>query len=247
MIKQAQIKEFTNHKYRRLQTELELIISKTKEGGRLLAEPVLAQQLGVSRSTLREAMRTFEAQGYIQRRQGLGTFVVKKSQIIDAGLEKLESIESLAQRINLPVSMGHLDVQGIQANVFLAHKMGISIGESLLRVSRVILAEKRPVAYLIDNLRDGVISADTLQKGFTGSVLDLLLKNDHTQLEKSFAEIQAVSAPADIAHALQIQRFDVLLHFTAELFSKAGQVVDYSESYFLPGFFRFHVVRTVGG
>ena len=43
-----------------------------------------------------------------------------------------------------------------------------------------------------------------------------------------------------------VQRDDVLLHFVAYLYSKEGRVVDYSFSYFLPGYFRFHVVRKVG-
>jgi GntR family transcriptional regulator len=34
--------------------------------------------------------------------------------------------------------------------------------------------------------------------------------------------------------------------FIAYLFSESGEVVDYSYSYFLPGYFRFHVVRSVG-
>ena len=56
-----------------------------------------------------------------------------------------------------------------------------------------------------------------------------------------------VSAPSDVARPLQIQRDDVLLHFTAQLYTADGRMVDYSISYFLPGYFRFHVVRKVGG
>jgi GntR family transcriptional regulator len=44
---------------------------------------------------------------------------------------------------------------------------------------------------------------------------------------------------------LQIQRDDVLLHFVAHLYTKDSRVVDYSFSYFLPGYFHFHVVRKV--
>ena len=43
-----------------------------------------------------------------------------------------------------------------------------------------------------------------------------------------------------------IQRGDVLLRFVADLFSDSGQPIDHSISYFLPGYFRFHVVRRVG-
>ncbi len=234
------------HPFQRLQTDLEKIISITLPGERLLTEPKLARKLGVSRSTLREAMRAFEAQGRIRRQQGIGTFVVEQSPVIESGLEKLESIESLARRINLPVSMGWMKVEKIEADEKQAESLHVPLKQMLLKLSRIIRVEKRPVAFLVDMLPESLISKESLNNGFTGSVLDLIHKEARVHPEKSYTEIQAVSADSFIAHALQIQRGDVLLHFSADLYDQSGQVVDHSESYFLPGYFRFHVVRTVG-
>ena len=77
------------HPFQRLQGELTVLIAGTLPGERLPAEPELAKRMGVSRATLREAMRSFEGQGLIRRRQGVGTFVVSQSQVIDTGLEVL--------------------------------------------------------------------------------------------------------------------------------------------------------------
>jgi GntR family transcriptional regulator len=55
-----------------------------------------------------------------------------------------------------------------------------------------------------------------------------------------------VPATSEVARSLEIQRGDVLLCFVATLYTVDGLVVDYSHSYFLPGYFRFHVVRRVG-
>ena len=85
--------------YQRLQSELSNLIQNTPKGSKLPSEPVLAEKLGVSRATLREAMRTFESQGLLRRQQGVGTFVVGPTQVIDTGLEVLESIETLADRM----------------------------------------------------------------------------------------------------------------------------------------------------
>lgn len=235
-----------NHPSKRLQIELEKMIKDTPAGERLLTEPKLAKKLGVSRSTLREAMRAFEAQGRIRRQQGIGTFVVDKSPVIESGLEKLESIESLARRINLPVSMGWMNIERILADEKLSKTMQVPLQQPLIRLSRIINVEKRPVAYLVDILPEELISEEGLRQRFTGSVLDFIQKEGKIQLEKSLTEIQAVSADSYIAHALQIQRGDVLLYFKANLFTASTQIVDHSESYFLPGYFRFHVVRTVG-
>jgi GntR family transcriptional regulator len=72
------------------------------------------------------------------------------------------------------------------------------------------------------------------------------LKQGNLELTSSRCEINAVTASTEVARALQIQRGDVLLRFEAFLYDASGKVVDYSFSYFLPGVFRFHVVRKVG-
>jgi GntR family transcriptional regulator len=238
-------KKETLHPYQRLQTELTQLITNSKIGERLPAEPELARQLGVSRATLREAMRTFEGQGLVRRKQGVGTFVVGQSKVIDSGLEVLESIETLAKRIGLTVSMGTMKVTDILANSEECNALSVPEGTELVKVSRVIDAEKRPVAYLTDILPKHILSESELSPDFTGSVLDLLLSRGSPRFSKSFTDIQAVSASPDIARLLEIQRGDVLLLFVARLYDENGEVVDYSSSYFLPGYFRFHVVRRV--
>jgi GntR family transcriptional regulator len=229
----------------RLHETLGLIIAAAKPGDQLKSEPELARQLGVARATLREAMRTFEAQGLIYRKQGSGTFVTRPTQIIDTGLEVLESIETLARRIGLPVAMGELRISQHPANNDEAIGLGILPGATVLHLSRVILAEGHPVAYLIDILPDDVLSSNDLVSGFTGSVLDLLIKRGTPVLVSSRTEITAVNASPEVARSLGIQRGDVLLHFTAYLYAETSRVIDYSFSYFLPGYFRFHVVRRI--
>jgi GntR family transcriptional regulator len=230
----------------RLHEDLGKIIAETPPGERLLTEPELAKQLNVSRATLREAMRTFETQGMIYRRQGSGTYVIHPSQVIDTGLEILESIETLSKRIGLAVSMGHLKIEHQSADAEIAKVLKLQADGQILHISRVIHAEGRPVAYLIDILPEELLSTEELESGFTGSVLDLLLKRGTPSLVSSRCEINAVQAKVDIAKALRIQRGDVLLRFLAYLYTTNGRVVDYSSSYFLPGYFNFHVIRRVG-
>ncbi len=230
----------------RLHEALGKIIADTPPGQRLLTEPELAKQLSVSRATLREAMRTFETQGLIYRHQGSGTFVIHPSQVIDTGLEVLESIETLSKRIGLVVSMGELHISHTPANEEHAKALGIALDDPVMVVSRVIQAEGRPVAYLIDILPDEILDSNELESGFTGSMLDILLKRGAPPLVSSRCEINAVQAISDVAKALRIQRGDVLLRFIAYLYSSNGGVVDYSYSYFLPGYFNFHVIRRIG-
>ena len=229
----------------KLHEELWQIIAETEPGERLLNEPDLARQLGVSRATLREAMRTFETQGLIRRRQGSGTYVVRPSRVIESGLELLESIESLSNKIGLNVSMGELSVEHRLGSPGECKALGLEPDQRIIHLSRVIVTEDRPVAYLIDILPEEILPPEEIQAGFTGSVLDVLLRRGSPTLVTSLTEISATGADQKVARALGVQRGAVLLVFNASLYSTNGQVVDYSTSYFLPGYFRFHVVRRV--
>jgi GntR family transcriptional regulator len=230
----------------RLHEQLRATIMDTPPGERLPSEPDLARRLGVSRATLREAMRTFETQGVILRKQGVGTFVVHPTHIIETGLEVLESIEALASRIGLGVQMGNYDIKHKPADTEEAKVLQIPAGSPITQVSRVIEADKRPVAYLIDTFPEELITPRELKTKFTGSILDLLLRRGNPPLSTSRTEIGVVSANHEIARALGVQRKDGILRFIAYLYTEDGQIIDYSYSYFLPGYFRFHILRRVG-
>jgi len=235
-----------NRSYDRLQTELAQLISSMPSGGRMPSEPDLAKKFGVSRATLREAMRIFDGQGLIRRRQGIGTFVVGKIPMMDNGLEVLQSIEKLAAGKGLSITMGDLRISKVPADEVMAKIFNIPANTDIIVVERVILADGHPIAYLVDRLPENVLTQSDLQDGFTGSVLDLLIERGSPQLSKSYTEISAVAATPELARALQIQRGDVLERLVGRLYDIEGKVIDFSGSYFLPGYFKFHVVRRIG-
>jgi GntR family transcriptional regulator len=230
----------------RLHEQLGQVIAATKPGDRLPTEPQLARQMGVSRATLREAMRTYETQGLIRRRQGIGTFVLRPAHVLESGLEVLESLETVAQRIGLHTSPGEILVDRRPVLPKESEALNLAPDAQVVSISRVILADERPVAYLIDILPTELITEEELGEGFNGSVLDLLLRRGDPPLINSNCEIAAVAASSDVARALNIQRGDALLRFISHLFTLDGKEVDYSFGYFLPGYFRFHVVRELG-
>jgi GntR family transcriptional regulator len=142
--------------------------------------------------------------------------------------------------------MGPFQIEPRPAKSKETESLGLKEGEEVVQVSWVMEAGSRPVAYLVDILPEGIIPLQDIQKEFKGSVLDLLVEKSGIALSTSRTEINAVAAPPEIARALGIQRGDVMLFFEAILYSAKGRAVDYSYSYYLPGYFKFHVMRRVG-
>lgn len=230
--------------FQRLQADLAALIARLPAGSKLPSEPDLAAEMGVSRATLREAMRTFEAQGLIRRRQGAGTYVLGQVPLLETGLEVLESLQTIARRSNLQVTVSDTQIVELPADAEHAQALNVAQGDTMVRVARVMRADTRPVAYLIDTLPHDIIVLDEFKGKFGGSVLDYFIqRGDPLTISKS--SVTAVAASADLAKRLEIQRNDPLLSFVASLYTASGRVVDYSYSYFLPGYFKFHVVRKI--
>src|SRR5215475_10024187 len=57
---------------------------KLAAGTRLPSEPELAAEFGVSRATLREALRALEGQGLVRRRWGSGTYVTERTRVANS-------------------------------------------------------------------------------------------------------------------------------------------------------------------
>lgn len=231
--------------YVRAEEALGSLIESLAPGDRLPTEPDLAKQLHISRATLREAMRLFEERGRIVRKPGVGTFILGPHPIIEAGLEVLESLDTLSQRLGLHTHMTDLQIDERPADEGDCAALNVAMGSSVMAVSRTIYAGDVPVAYLTDVVPTGVVQRDEMET-FRGSVLDLLIRRGDPALGQSRTAITAESADSSLARHLGVQRGTPLIHFEATLYSLRGDPIDHSHSFFVPGYFKFHVVRKVG-
>ena len=226
---------------------IETMVKSMSPGDQLPPEPKLAKQLGVSRATLREVMRTFVERGVLVRRHGVGTFVASRIPVLESGLEVLESIDSIAKQSGLETEMAHLEV--IERLSTPVETAGLDYPEdsdvAVLIVNRVIAVEGEPVADLRDIVPLSYLQKEDLEPDFRGSVLDLFLRRGTPMLSVSRTEIMAVSATTKFAERLHVPRGSALLKVVGKLYSYDENVVDYSVSYFVPGHFKFHVMRKV--
>lgn len=228
-----------------VEAAISTLIQQLQPGDQLPPEPALAQQLGVSRPTLREALRTFAERGLLVRRPGIGTFVTSRLPILETGLEVLESLERMAQRLGLATEMMHLTVAERQATDMELTGLNLTAPTQVLIVGRVISIAKEPVADLRDVVPVDILRAEDLSADFRGSVLDILLSRGAPVLTTSRTQIKAVAADQPQAQRLAVEPGTALLQLVAQLFSYDERVVDYSVSTFVPGHFKFHVMRQV--
>jgi len=216
-----------------------------RDDGLLPSEAELSKRFDVSRATIREALSRLEQRGVVVRRHGVGTFVSPQQPVLEAGLEQLESLDTLARRMGLETHMGEAEIIEREATPHEVERLQVPTGTQVLTVARVIMTGTRPVAYLIDVVPTTLLRKQDLGETFNGSVLDILIQRNEPALSHSRTDIITEAADLPTARRLHMQRGDMLLKLDSQLFSREGRNVDYSLSYFVPGFFRFHVVRRI--
>ena len=213
-------------------------------GEQLPSETDLAGQLGISRPTLREALQNLEQEGVVVRRHGVGTFVTNGYRgRLEGGLERLESILELGGRQGMKLRYQDLQLREELAEPDLCDKLRVQAGTRLTSVQRVIVADRRPVAYMIDLVPASILSVADFGAGFTGSVLDLLRQGQEMQVGQAVAEIVALSADTQLAAKLAIEPGQAVLLLEEVVVDTEGRALDCSRNYFVPEFFRFRVVR----
>lgn len=215
-----------------------------KPGDQLPSESDLAEQLGISRPTLREALLKLEQDGAVVRRHGIGTFVTTGfKRRLKSGLERLESILQLAGQQNLRVKFDTLQVASEKADQLIADQLRVTPGTPLTTVRRVIALDSTPVAFMQDCVLALVLSPDDIDQNFKGSVLDMLISSRQTQVSHAVADIIPVVADNSLAEKLCVEPGAAILLMEEILFDDESEPIELSRNYFVPDFFRFRVVR----
>jgi len=216
-------------------------------GTQLPSEVELAAQLGISRPTLRAALQHLEQNGAVVRRHGVGNFVSPPTPVLEYGLEVLESLDSQARRLGLNTEVAHLSVVERAATAEELAMLGRSIEASLpvFSVDRVIAIAGKPIAYLLDVVPNEYLRREDLEEHFSGSVLDILRRRGAPRPAAARTELVAERAGLQIAARLGVSRGAPLLKLVGQVYSEDDHILEYSVGHFVPGHFKFHVLRRV--
>jgi GntR family transcriptional regulator len=213
-------------------------------GSQLPAEDELAVGLGVSRSTLREALHALERSGVIRREQGRGTFVsIIKPPKIESRLEYLTSVWQLANRQGRQLSFTNLKVLKEAASDEIAKILQINKDDMITYVEWCMTLDKKPVSYINDYIRESILCEDDVKKGFNGSILDMLARTSNYPLIKSEAKITAINSSSKISEKLKISEGEALLIFEEVCVTPNKIPIEYSRGYYIPKYFSFEIVR----
>ena len=197
---------------------------------------------------MRAGLARLVERGVLDRRQGSGTFLVRPPDgaRLRSGLEKLETYTVHAERLGVRLSSADLEIEEVGASPDEAGALEVAEGDPLVRVSRVLLMEDAPAAWMVDHVPAGIVGAKRVREHFRpdAMLLDLLV-SEGVPVGSSQMSIEAVMIGPDdsIGAKLKLEALTAALSLAQTMYLADGRPAQRSHDTFLPGKLNLHVVR----
>ena len=225
----------------------ERIVGGDFEEGRIPSETELATDLGVSRTTIRDALSRLEHEGTIYRKQGAGTFVNEPGLQIKSRLEEIWSYEEVLRDHGYTpaVQVGEIRIEA--ADEQLVAELRLEPGESVVVIEKLFLEDDLPVVLTTNRIPLKLV-AEPIQVADGQKPLYEMLE-DHCDRFLSYylSEIIPVALGTYEAGRLGVARRTPSLNFEEIGFDQENEPVVKATSFFRDDLLRFRLIRRKAG
>lgn len=198
---------------------------------RLQPESVLAEQLGVSRATIRETLLAMEREGYITKRHGVGTFVHPSA------LKAKTRIESVVDFDELLARTGYTRVEAVTRTSVgvagdLAGPLGVAPDHEIVIFKRVFLADGKPAIYTIIQVPKSVMVDGAPALTAADSIFSLIRKASGEEATHRIAWLKAKTVDAEVGEALGLPAGEPILSWDSVLYNYRDRPLMHSSVFF---------------
>jgi GntR family transcriptional regulator len=211
-------------------------------GARLAPEPALATEHGVSRATLRDALKALEREGLVLRRQRVGTTVCARPALTHP-LQRNGSVRDLVEASGRRHGVRGAELRFVGAPPRVAAALEIEEGHPVVVLERVRTADGEPVVLTIDHLDAAIVESAT--RPLLPDVVFYEWLRDHCQIEvtHAVARLTASIASPKLAERLNLAEGAPLLRLLQVDHTAAGRPVLHSEELHVTDAFDVTLVR----
>jgi DNA-binding GntR family transcriptional regulator len=210
--------------YFQVATQLERAIDEgaLPPGSRLENEAELAQRLGLSRPTMRQAMQHLSDKGLIVRRRGVGTTVTESK--IRRPVELSSLYDDLVRSGQRPVTQV-LDLTEEEATSEVAAALGVAERAPVVVLRRIRSAGGRPIALMTNYLPSGLVDLSEGELRVRG--LYELLRGAGVVMHAATQVVGARLATKEEAGLLDEEPAAALLTMERQTYDQSATVVEF--------------------
>ena len=222
----------------------EITAGRIKAGSRLVPERLLCEQLGVSRVTLRRALRSLVEQGLITPSAGRGWYATPGQLSEPPGA--LMSFTALAAAQGVTPQARVLARAVRESTADEADQLDLGRGDTVLALERLRLFDEAPVAIQasvvpLDRVGSGIAEIDFA----TASLYSALEQYDATPTRAAYA-IEAQRADQRVARLLDIEAGAPVLVTTQTTYDQRQRAVEWGRITYRADRYRFRATLTAG-
>lgn len=226
----------------------ERIINDEYPDGRIPPEMELAEALGVSRTTIRDALSRLEMEGTVLRKQGAGTFVNKPMLQIRTRLDEIWSYEAMLEAHGFQPSTDVLNSAVLPAGSpqltgQLLADLSLSTQDDVLMVTKLFRENNVPVILTYNFLPASQVTASYQPSDLRQPVYDFLETAGSVQLGYYLSEIVPINAEGEVATVLGLPAGTPLISFDETGYSADHEPIVKSYSYFRDDLLRLRLMR----
>lgn len=196
-------------------------------GSVLPPEMTLVNHFGLSRATVRQAIKELEHEGYISRIQGKGTIVIREKSSLNRGLSQLTSFTEDMKAHGYETATQILDFEIVKPTPKISEMLRIPNEKLVIHINRLRMVNKIPVAINTSyiNLPPEIsMSREDLER--TES-LYAFFEMKRIPLVESDKTIEAISASEDQARLLGVHTGYPLLKVEGVVYTLNHQPLEY--------------------
>jgi GntR family transcriptional regulator len=221
----------------------QLIVDDHFEEGRIPPETELAAELGVSRTTVRDALSRLEHEGAVVRRQGAGTFVNVPGLRIKTRLEEMWSYEEMLRDHGYTPSVevvSHGIESSGEAN---AEALGLAPDDDVLAMTKVFYEDEQPVVLTYNFVPAVLLESKITVKDAAGPIFELLERRAERQLSYYVSEVVPMIVGPEEARLLHAEAGTAAVSFDETGFTADGEPLVHARSMFRDDLLRLRVMR----
>ena len=212
-------------------------------GGRLPSENEIAQQLGISRGTVRQALAILQQEGVITRQQGSGTYANARVLGIPARVDFAYEFGQLIEIAGLAATIRTLGVHEATADADTARRLSVAEGARMLPLSKLFLADPQPAIYVREIMPAALILEAYADSELEEPIFRFIERRCHTQVDYILSELVPTAASAEVAELLAVPPGSPQLRFVEVFYSPRNQPLVLARVDFRDPLIRFHALR----